>query len=335
MRWEDERYVRLYTRNTPEWLALSWRARGLFGLLMREVDRAGILKVGRLGLKGAAVAVGAPWVEVEAPLGELLEDGCLRFDAERQCVFMPNFMAAQECAQSDRARKQASRERARAAFDVCDGPQSDSESAASVTSRDELTSLFVTESHDQSHAVTTSHTPSHSVTLNQAVLILDKPSREEPPSSTVGSVPPAKSSRGTRLPPEWEPPQAIIERFRTSERVDATASIERFKNHFIGLNGKNAVKVDWSRTFINWVLEDMNRGRAKSIDAASVAESIETFFEVNGSACEKLGGRGIMNYQLGAVRVMELLNEGRARFEPRRFYDTKWNEIAVPDWVGA
>ena len=64
MRWEDERYVRFYTRDTPEFLAMSWLARALFGLIMRKVDRAGILVVGRLGLKGVAVAVGGVMVAV-------------------------------------------------------------------------------------------------------------------------------------------------------------------------------------------------------------------------------------------------------------------------------
>ena len=37
MRWEDERYVRVYTRDTPEWCLLSWEARALFLLLLTAV----------------------------------------------------------------------------------------------------------------------------------------------------------------------------------------------------------------------------------------------------------------------------------------------------------
>ena len=47
MRWEDENYVRLYTRDTTDWKLLSWEARALFVLLMRKLDRAGILELGR------------------------------------------------------------------------------------------------------------------------------------------------------------------------------------------------------------------------------------------------------------------------------------------------
>jgi hypothetical protein len=116
MRWEDERYVRFYTRDTAEWLALSWHARGLFGLVLRAVDRAGVLPVGKLGQKGLAVAIQAPWVEVESPLAELLEDGCVVWDEARAAFLIPNYLEAQECPQSDAARKRASREKARAQF---------------------------------------------------------------------------------------------------------------------------------------------------------------------------------------------------------------------------
>lgn len=132
MRWEDERYVRFYTRDTPSWLMLSWRARGLFGLLLRAVDRAGVLPVGKLGQKGLAVAVLAPWAEIEAPLAELLEDGCVVWDAGRAAFFMPNYLEAQECAQSDAARRRKSRERARAQFG---GTSAASENARDALSR--------------------------------------------------------------------------------------------------------------------------------------------------------------------------------------------------------
>jgi hypothetical protein len=113
MRWEDEIYVRWYKRNTPEWSIMRWTSRGLFGLIMREVDRAGILELGKVGLKAVAVAVRAPWEEIEAPLAELLADGCIVHHAEARLLVIPNFIAAQEANASDKARQRTSRERAR------------------------------------------------------------------------------------------------------------------------------------------------------------------------------------------------------------------------------
>lgn len=113
MRWEDERYVKLYTRNTPEWLALPWQARGLFGLLMREADRAGVITLGKIGLKGIAVLLHAPWVEIKDQLEALLDDGCVQYNAEKSVLLIPNFIEAQEAKASDAARKRKSRELAR------------------------------------------------------------------------------------------------------------------------------------------------------------------------------------------------------------------------------
>jgi hypothetical protein len=190
MRWEDERYVRLYTRSTPEWLALSWRARGLFALVLREVDRAGVMSLGRLGAKGVAVAVGAPWAEVEPYLQELLDDGCVTIRDTK--LLVPNFIEAQESTQSDSARKRASRERARALF--CEESYA-GHGATSVTKRDRIQSQNVTKSHARSHAVTDGHTRSQTVTLNRAVPSV--PNQPDPP------LPPGGGETGEDGNSEW------------------------------------------------------------------------------------------------------------------------------------
>jgi hypothetical protein len=158
MRWQDERYVRFYTRNTPEWCVLSWQARALFGLILREVDRAGILPVGKLGLRAVAVAVRAPWEEIEKPLMEILADGMAVHREELQLLVVPNFVEAQEASQSDKARKRTERERARdlanaKSLSVTSPSQTVTEPSGNGASRDEM-----------SHAVTSSHSePSRAV----------------------------------------------------------------------------------------------------------------------------------------------------------------------------
>ncbi len=113
MRWEDERYVRLYVRDTVDWLALSFEAQGLLALILRKVDRAGLLPLGKHGKRGAAVAVGhtARWPTIEPALEELIADGCVRI--EGATLIVPNFIEAQETPQSDTQRKRESRARAR------------------------------------------------------------------------------------------------------------------------------------------------------------------------------------------------------------------------------
>jgi hypothetical protein len=127
MRWEDERYIRIYTRDTADWLALGWEAQSLLVALLRKVDRAGILMLGKTGARGVAGVTGFPLEVVERALPILLGDGCVR-QAEGVLV-VPNFRAAQESARSDKARKREQRARDRARTLV------DTPSPAEVTTR--------------------------------------------------------------------------------------------------------------------------------------------------------------------------------------------------------
>lgn len=157
MRWEDERYVRVYTRDTVGWLTLSFDAQALFLLLLRKVDRAGLLELDSVGRRGVAVAVGHPreWTRLEPALEELLADGCVRLSEDGRRLLVPNFLAAQEAKASDRARQQKSRETAR---DV-----------AAMNNRDS-SSHGVTGGHELGQSVTPSHATSQSVTPSCAVL---------------------------------------------------------------------------------------------------------------------------------------------------------------------
>lgn len=156
MRWEDERYVRLYTRDTADWLSLSFEAQGLMTLILRKADRAGILSLGRHGKRAVAIAIGhaGRWEAVAPALEELLADGCIRIEGDK--LLLPNFIEAQEAAQSDAQRQRESRAKARAL------------AAAGVTKRDGM-----------SHAVTDGHNTSQPVTPSRAVPSV--PSRAEPP----------------------------------------------------------------------------------------------------------------------------------------------------------
>jgi len=96
MRWLGERYVRLYTRDTAEWLGLSFMAQALFVLILRKLDRSGRLALGRLGNKAVAVVIGhgGDWSRLEPALDELLADGCLVVEGDY--LVCPNFEEAQE-----------------------------------------------------------------------------------------------------------------------------------------------------------------------------------------------------------------------------------------------
>lgn len=111
MRWEDEPWVKLYTRETGSWMCLTWQARGIFDELMKKVDRAGIVELGRKGLHAVAGLLRAPFSEIEPYLVELLDDGCLVLEGDK--LIMPNFVEAQDAKTSDREKKRRSRRGAR------------------------------------------------------------------------------------------------------------------------------------------------------------------------------------------------------------------------------
>jgi hypothetical protein len=111
--WADERYVRVYLRDTADWLSLSFHAQGLFCLLLRKVDRRGLLPLGRQGRRGVAVALGQVgyWKIIEPALEELIADGCVAIDGDHLTI--PNFIEAQESVMSGKLRTKAWRERKR------------------------------------------------------------------------------------------------------------------------------------------------------------------------------------------------------------------------------
>lgn len=161
VRWEDERYVRLYTRDTATWKLLPWQGRALLPLLLRKCDRAGIVEAGDDLLEGVAALVDLPLDVVEVGLPALLRRGVVV--ARGEVMVFPNFLSAQEAKASDKVRAKEYRERSRRhalsdgvviAGQLCD---------ENVTHRDEA-SQNVTDRHAESRGVTPRHAPSHGVT---------------------------------------------------------------------------------------------------------------------------------------------------------------------------
>lgn len=111
MRWSDERFVKVYTRDTPDWLALGWEAHALFWELLRKSDRAGLFELGRSGNRGIAALTGIPVEVVDRALPVLLEDGCV--EQHGAYLLIRNFIDAQSANQSDKARQSKARELAR------------------------------------------------------------------------------------------------------------------------------------------------------------------------------------------------------------------------------
>ncbi len=147
MNFEDERFVKIYPRNTTNWKLLGWEGRCVLMMMLREVDRAGCLDL-EGGMEGLALLLDLPPDVTERGFAACVKRGCV-VQTENTAT-IPNFVKAQEARQSDRVRQAESRARRR----EMGLSQNVTNETIPVTKRDEM-----------SHAVTASHTKSHPVTL--------------------------------------------------------------------------------------------------------------------------------------------------------------------------
>ena len=170
MDWANERYVRIYTRDTADDQVLSWQARGLWPLLVRKADHGGVIATNH-GPRGISALVQWPLDVATSALAELVTDGRIRECNDPRGYLIPNYVDAQNTPSSPKLRKQEERERRR---DVANG---------SVTKRD-TGSRNVTESHAASRRVTPSHAESREVT----------PSLAQPSQAKKKASPPAPPS---------------------------------------------------------------------------------------------------------------------------------------------
>jgi len=212
--YSNERYVRIFTRDTTNWCLLSWQARSLYLLISRKLDRAGVLDLeGEDPVRAIAANTGVPEDVVSAALPELVGPrGQFQlnpdYDHGSGCIFDPTFREKEEARQSDAARSRAARERRRDLAKLHDVTKRDSDvTNRDVTNRDGgdsphgsfsnsdagVRNVTVTErdgsdtNHDASltfrdETVTASHTASHSVTPNLTQPSLTQPNPAQPTS---------------------------------------------------------------------------------------------------------------------------------------------------------
>lgn len=110
MDYSNEPWIKVYTRDTASWCCASLAARGLALELSRKMGRfCDEISLGARGLRAVAGLVNAPWPEVEPLLEELLADGRLVYDPERQVLRDPSHADRQTAASSDAQRKRDER----------------------------------------------------------------------------------------------------------------------------------------------------------------------------------------------------------------------------------
>jgi hypothetical protein len=130
MRWEDELYVRVYTSDSPTWKLWSWETRVLLLLLLRKVDRAGLLELGDHDPIEAIAAT------VELPI-----------ELRGTALVIPNYIEAQTASKTDAQRKREGRMRARALVRASEISRSSSDSNPTESENGTTPSGSVTAGH--------------------------------------------------------------------------------------------------------------------------------------------------------------------------------------------
>lgn len=146
MNYEDESYVRLYTRDTASWRLLGWEGQTVLMHMLRDrFDRAGVFNCdGHSASRAVTAVTGLPADLVDRGLAAVLAEK-IWVEQEGKLVW-PKFVKAQTCRKADRIRQQESR-------------------------KNRLESALIDEScHGSSQ-------PSQNVTLSLAELSLAKPNK--------------------------------------------------------------------------------------------------------------------------------------------------------------
>jgi hypothetical protein len=177
MDFANERYVRVYTRNTTTWKRLGWQGQLVLMQVLRLADRAGVVDIDDMDPADAiSLHTDVPLTITREGIARCLELGSVKH-VEGQ-LLLPRYMEAQECAQSDKQRQRESRERRR---DLA-------KSEDSVTFRDEKS-----QSVTDGHSVPSRAVPSLTVPCSQNARAqnsqFEKPPLGEAPTNTAPSEP--------------------------------------------------------------------------------------------------------------------------------------------------
>jgi hypothetical protein len=184
---EDEQYVRLYTRKTITSKRLGWEGRTVLWHLMCEADRAGIILVGDGPLDEAlgVLLVDLPEDVIKAAIPRLESQGVTKRHGNK--LLLVRFQEAQEAKRSDKVRAKECRDRRRAEI---------------VTSRDEGD----TQRDDGSRSVTGRHETSlsalHCSAVQSSESVAAPPPAPVQPKPALRRVDPLAASFGQPSPIE-------------------------------------------------------------------------------------------------------------------------------------
>jgi hypothetical protein len=97
------------------------------------------------------------------------------------------------------------------------------------------------------------------------------PSSKEPVVTKSGTSPGAeKPKRASRLPDGWYPPKTVADELHARfPHVDLRTQHELFCNYWQGKGGREATKVDWVKTWRNWIIKAAEQTPTRMANSAT------------------------------------------------------------------
>lgn len=121
MNWSDERYVRLFIRDTVTWKSLKFEGQTVLMHVLRKLDRAGVLDIGSTDpVEAVHLVTDIPIDFARIGLKRCIDCGVLEVDGDR--ILMPNYLDAQESIASNAARVRKYRARQKDLKDLMPDP---------------------------------------------------------------------------------------------------------------------------------------------------------------------------------------------------------------------
>lgn len=129
-------------------------------------------------------------------------------------------------------------------------------------------------------------------TLGPPVTYNQEPSTQNPPTKK-----PSASQRGTRLPEDWVPSDALLKwfldecvaggRWSAASREPLQRQQRIFVDHWLSTPGARGRKVDWDRTWKNWMRKSFPRPIGTGGPAPAAAGQYQTAAERNAERLEE------------------------------------------------
>lgn len=233
MNFEDESYIRLYTRDTPTWLRLGFEGQAVLALLLRKVDRAGVLDGVDDAIADVALVLGAPLPFVQAAMPRLLALGTVVHRLGR--LILPRFVEAQSATKSDKTRARDSRARRRDFGRVIELGGADAVHAVGFADGVDA----VTPRDEPSRETAPRHEPSQSVTPSSAQPNQNLTERKDL-STLVGGV-----GLKVKFSQRWQPKPGHIEQAQAlgiePERFQELVLHARLKDYPRGFTNEDDV----------------------------------------------------------------------------------------------